>query len=263
MTHAPAAPSPYQSRALASLPGLRHGFFPRGGGVSTGLYASLNCGHGSRDAQDSVSINRAKAASALGAQSDDLLTVHQIHSADVHVAKTPWPRQQAPRADAIVTDVPQLAIGILTADCAPLLLADPVARVAAAAHAGWKGALGGIVARTVEVMIDLGARPERIHAAVGPCISQAAYEVGPEFEAAFLAIDPGHARYFARPEPAARPRFDLPGFVVSRLEAAGVGRIEDLAACTYANEADFFSYRRSTHRSEPDYGRQISAIVLA
>lgn len=247
----------------AGLSGIAHGFFGRTGGVSSGLYSSLNCGLGSRDDRANVAENRSRVARALGTSADRLLTCYQIHSADAVIVDRPWGPDGQPKADALVTKTPGIAIAALAADCTPILFADPVARVIGAAHAGWKGAKIGIVEATIAAMEKLGARRDAIIAAIGPCISQANYEVGPEFEAAFLDVTPENARYFTRPSAAAKPHFDLPGYIAARLVAAHVGRVERLDTCTYAADSQFFSFRRTTHRRESDYGRQISAIVLA
>jgi YfiH family protein len=248
---------------LTGLPGLRHGFFTRRGGVSEGMYASLNCGPGSSDKPEAVTENRRRVSAALGQPDGSrLLTLYQVHSATAVVVDSPMPREALPRADALVTRTPGLVVGALSADCAPVLLADPEARVVAAAHAGWRGALSGVVEAAIEAMEALGASRSRIRGAVGPCIGQAAYEVGPEFEAQFLATDPAHARFFTRPDPAGRPRFDLPAFVESRLAHAGIAAFERRSPCTFNDASLFFSYRRTTKAKELDYGRQISAIVL-
>jgi polyphenol oxidase len=241
--------------------GVRHGFFTRQGGVSTGLYASLNCGPGSRDAPENVAQNRARVAELLGVDTNRLLTLFQKHSADAIVADKPW--KAVPEADAIVTAKPGLAIGILTADCAPVLFCDAAAGVIGAAHAGWRGALSGIVETTVKAMEKLGAKPERMVAAIGPAISQKAYEVGAEFVEQFVATEPESASFFATDEDSGEPHFDLLGYVGERLQRAGVGAVADLGLCTYCEETRLFSYRRSQHHGEDDYGRQISAIVLA
>jgi len=248
--------------SLGAIDGVRHGFFTRQGGVSSGIYTSLNCGPGSRDQAANVAANRARVAELLGAEPGKLVTVFQKHSADAVVADGPWDGTP-PEADAIVTTTPGLAIGILTADCAPILFCDGDAGVIAAAHAGWKGALGGIVEATVEAMRGLGAKPERIVAVVGPTISQDAYEVGPEFVERFTAEDPESAVFFITDEVSGEPHFDLPAYVGERLARAGVGSISDIGHCTYCEESRLFSYRRSQHHGEDDYGRQISAIVLA
>jgi YfiH family protein len=254
-------PAARQAPALAA-PGIRHGFFGRDGGVSGGIYASLNCGYGSADAPEAVRENRSRVAAALGVGHEALLTVHQAHSAVAVAADAPWPARQPPRADAMVTRRPGLALGVLAADCAPVLFADAEAGVVGAAHAGWRGALDGVLSATVTAMTRLGARPERIAAAIGPCIGQASYEVGPEFRARFLAVDDGHERHFAAGD-GGRFRFDLPGFVAARLAAAGLAAVTRLDIDTYPEKNRQFSYRRATHRGEPDYGRAISAIVLA
>lgn len=241
----------------AALPeGPRHGFFTRAGGVSDGLFASLNCGPGSDDDPQAVATNRARAAEALGADPAALLTLHQIHSAEVVTITEPF--SERPRADALVTGRPGLALGVLSADCAPVLLADAAEGVIGAAHAGWRGALSGVLEATVAAMRILGARS--IQAAIGPCISQRVYEVGPDFLDAFRAEDPDHTRFFAGGA-GDRLLFDLPGFCLSRLRAAGV-EASWTGQCTYSDEARFFSYRRATHRAEPDYGRLLSAIML-
>jgi len=250
-----------QAPILAGMDGVAHGFFTRLGGTSEGIYASLNCGLGSRDVQDSIAENRERAARLLGA--DTLIGVYQKHSGTAVVAKKPWSRNKVPEADAIVTSTPGLAISILTADCAPVLLCDPEARVVGAAHAGWRGALSGIVESTVEAMAGIGARPERIGAAIGPTISQGAYEVGQDYKAQVVGQDPESEPFFAIDEGSGEPHFDLAGYVAERLSRAGVGETFDLGLCTYYDETRLFSYRRSQHHGEDDYGRQISAIVLA
>ncbi len=248
--------------SLASIEGVRHGFFTRQGGVSTGIHASLNCGPGSRDIAANVAENRARVAELLGAEPGKLLTLFQRHSADVVVADKPWRGEKPPEADAIVTKRRGLAVGVLTADCAPVLFCDGEAGVVAAAHAGWRGALSGIVEATVEAMRKLGAKPERITAAIGPAISQKAYEVGSEFVKRFVGEAPGSEAFFMTDESSGEPHFDLPAYVAERLARAGVGSIADLGLCTYCEETRLFSYRRSQHHGEEDYGRQISAILL-
>lgn len=240
------------------LRGVRHGFFTRQGGVSTGIYASLNGGQGSADRADAVAENRARIAAHLGA--DHLISVSQIHSADVHTVVGSWPGER-PQGDAMVTNCPGLALGILTADCTPVLFADRAAGVIGAAHAGWKGAIGGVLEQTLDAMVALGATHTRITAVLGPVISQRAYEVGPEFVERFMDEDPENARFFAGGQ-GDRAMFDLPGFCIARLRDAGVGEIEWTGHCTYADEAMFYSYRRSCHHSEPDYGRLVAAITL-
>lgn len=235
-----------------------HGFFGRQGGVSDGIFASLNCGPGSGDERAHVIENRRRVSAVLGGTS--LVNVHQIHSPNAIVVNTPWQIGEGPQADAMATNVTGLALGILTADCAPVLFADEEAHVIGAAHAGWKGALGGVVEATLQRMEELGARRARITAAIGPCISQANYEVGPEFFERFG--QDGHARFFIPSNRAAHWRFDLEGFVAARLADAGIENVQPLRACTYARDSEFFSFRRATHRGEKDYGRQLSAILL-
>jgi hypothetical protein len=238
----------------------RHGFFTRQGGASSGIFEGLNCGTGSSDQADAVRMNRARAAAALDLAPEALIGVHQVHSADVAVIDGPH-SGAAPKADAMVTATPGLALGILTADCQPVLFSDPETGVIGAAHAGWKGALDGVLEATLDAMEDLGATRANIIAIVGPTISQAAYEVGPEFVERFIDDDPETARHFAGGK-GDRAQFDLPGFALARLRAAGVGHAEWTRHCTYADPARFYSYRRSVHRGEADYGRLLSAIRL-
>lgn len=251
-----------QAPSLSALPRVRHAFFTRDGGVSEGIYASLNGGLGSKDAPDKVHENRSRMAAALGVAPARFLTCYQIHSPNVVVAATPWAREATPEADAIVTRVPGLAIGVLTADCGPVLFADGEAGVVGAAHSGWKGALGGVLEATIAAMEKLGAERRRVRAALGPLIRQENYEVGPEFVARFTAADPVNEKYFAPSQKAGHAMFDLPSYIAARLSRAGVA-LQDLKLCTYADPARFFSYRRTTHRAEPDYGRHVNAIVLA
>jgi polyphenol oxidase len=246
-----------------SLKNVRHGFFTRQGGVSAGLYASLNGGVGSRDNAADVTENRARMAASLGVVPDDLLTAYQIHSPQAVVVETAWTPQDRPRADGIVTRTPGLAIGVTTADCGPILFADPTARVIGAAHAGWRGALTGIVEATIAAMERLGAQRGQIHAAIGPMIRQRNYEVGPDLIARFAAEDPDSQRFFAPAPREGHALFDLAGFIAMRLARAGVRQCEDLGLCTYADPERFFSFRRSTHRAEADYGRHVNAIALA
>ncbi|MFY9642099.1 MAG: peptidoglycan editing factor PgeF [Rhodomicrobium sp.] len=241
--------------------GIVHGFFLRTGGVSEGVYASLNCGRGSADDRDRVEENRARVAATLGAGQGVLTGPRQAHTARAVIVTAAWQPGDAPEADAVVTNIRGLAVSVLTADCAPVLLADAQAGVVAAAHAGWKGAKAGIVESAIDAMEKLGARAARIEAAIGPAILQAAYEVSPEFKAAFLADGQANERYFTQAD-GHRPYFNLAGYVKDRLLSRGVTNIQDIGACTYENESILFSYRRSVHRSEPDYGRQISAILL-
>jgi len=246
--------------SLQALPNIRHAFFTRHGGVSDGLYASLNGGIGSRDEPAHVRENRARMAGALGAE--HLVTAYQVHSPQVVVAERPWTRENAPRADGVVTRARSIAVGITTADCGPVLLADAHAQVVGAAHVGWKGAISGILEATVAAMEGLGAARARIQAALGPLIRQNSYEVGPEFVARFLDADAGNARFFAGAKADGHAMFDLASYILHRLERAQIGRVEDVGRCTYAEAENFFSYRRATHRAEPDYGRHISAIAL-
>jgi len=246
--------------AFTALAGVRHGFFTRNGGTSSGIYGSNNCAFGSSDNREDVARNRDLCAQRLNATT--LVTVYQRHTADVVTVEAPWPWDKNPVADALVTALPGIAIGILTADCTPVLLADEKAGVIGAAHAGWRGAFDGVLENTVEAMIKLGAKAEHIVAAVGPCIAQASYEVGPEFAARFVERDPTYARYFTAPKANGHVHFDLPRFTADRLTAAGVGTVAVQGGDTCAEDGLFFSYRRSVLRGEPDYGRQLSAISL-
>jgi polyphenol oxidase len=251
-----------EARTL-ELSGFRHGFFTREGGVSSGFYASLNGGVGSKDDAGHVAENRARMSAAIGVAPDRFITAYQIHSPQVVVAETPWTAETRPRADAIVTRMRALAIGVTTADCGPVLFADPKARVIGAAHAGWRGALSGVVEATIEAMERLGATRGEIRAVLGPMIRQPNYEVGADLIARFDADDAASSRFFA---PAAREghaMFDLAGYIASRLTRAGIAHIEDLGHCTYADPARFFSFRRATHRGETDYGRHVNAIALS
>ncbi|MGY6632927.1 MAG: peptidoglycan editing factor PgeF [Alkalilacustris sp.] len=242
-----------------TLAPLRHGFFTRKGGASSGVFAGLNCGPGSSDQTAVVSINRARVAEALGVAEARLVSLRQVHSPDVVVVDAP--PAERPRGDALVTATRGLALAVLTADCAPVLLADPAAGVVGAAHAGWRGALAGVLEATVAAMAELGAEPARMVAVIGPTISQRCYEVGPELLDAFTAADPGHARFFAQGT-GDRLMFDLPGFGLAALRAAGVGHAGWTRHCTYSDPGLFYSYRRATHGGEADYGRLISAIRL-
>jgi YfiH family protein len=254
------SPPVLTSALLQGVPGLRHGFFTRQGGVSTGVYESLNVGVGSRDDPEAVRENRARAAAIFGAPPERLLTCYQIHSSRAVIADQPW--TERPEADAIASRTPGLMLGALAADCAPVLLVDPEAKVIGAAHAGWKGALGGVVQATVDAMTTLGARPSRMLAAVGPCIGTASYEVGLEFLETFLSEAPGSERFFSPGQAPDKRQFDLPAFVLGRLDAAGVGQAEWIGRDTYAEPELFFSNRRAVHRGESDYGRLLSAIML-
>ncbi len=248
---------------LARLGSVRHGFFTREGGVSTGLYDSLNIGLGSADAMESVMENRGRIADALGVGRGMLMLPYQVHSPDVAVVTEPWGEGDKPKVDAVVTAVPGIAVGVSTADCGPILFADGEAGVVGAAHAGWRGAVGGVLEATIAAMEGLGAARGRIVATLGPTISGEVYEVGPEFLDRFMQESPGNLRYFkASPAGAGKSLFDLPGYIVDRLQDAGVAA-SNLGLCTYRDEARFYSYRRMTHRGEPDYGRLCSAIALA
>ncbi|MEA2906069.1 MAG: purine-nucleoside/S-methyl-5-thioadenosine phosphorylase / adenosine deaminase [Alphaproteobacteria bacterium] len=249
--------------SLSALAGIRHAFFTRAGGVSEGLYESLNGGVGSHDAPAHVAENRARMAAAVGVTPERFLTAYQVHSPEVITAERPWPVGERPRADALVTQVPGLAVGISTADCGPVLFAEPAAGVVGAAHAGWRGAFTGVLEATLAAMERCGAQRGRVVAAMGPMIRQHNYEVGAEFVASFKAAGEANARFFLPSARAGHGLFDLAGYIAARLRAAGIGHIEDLGHCTYADPAMFFSYRRSVHRAEADYGRHINAIVLA
>jgi polyphenol oxidase len=245
-----------------AVAGIRHAFFTREGGVSTGLYASLNGGIGSADDAGNVEKNRARMATALGVEADHLLSAFQIHSPQVIVATQPWPAGRRPRADGMVTRTRGLAIGVTTADCGPVLFAEPQAGVIGAAHAGWRGALGGVIEATIAAMHGLGAARDQIRAALGPMIRQRHYEVGADLIERFAAEDPAAKPFFA---PAVRPghaMFDLAGYIAARLRRAGIEHVEDLDACTYGDPELFFSYRRATHRGDADYGRHVNAIAL-
>jgi polyphenol oxidase len=249
------------SPLLSAIPGLNHAFFTREGGVSGGIYAGLNGGIGSRDDAAHVAENRRRMAEQVGVTPAHFLTVYQVHSPDVVTASAPWVTASRPRADAIVTRTEGLAIGVTAADCGPVLLVDPNARVIGAAHAGWKGALTGIVESTVDAMEKLGAERNRIVAAIGPLIRQHSYEVGGEFVERFIEADAENTLFFIPSAREGHAMFDLAGFIRMRLENAGVLMIDDIGLDTYSDER-FYSYRRSVHRSEPDYGRHVHAIVL-
>ena len=246
-----------RATSLGSIP---HGFLGRRGGVSVGEISGLNVGYGSNDDREAIGENRRRAVDAVLPEAE-LVTVHQVHSAEAIFADHAWPQDERPRADAIVTDRRGLLLGILTADCAPVLLADEDGGVIGAAHAGWRGALAGVTDSAIAAMEKLGARRERIAAAVGPCIAQLSYEVDEAFRARFLDEEPGSERFFAE-SAMGKPHFDLPAYVVHRLIAAGIEQVEALHLDTYAEPDRFYSYRRSTHRGEADYGRQASLIAL-
>lgn len=251
---------PVEVNRAAVLAGLPHGFLGRRGGASTGVVSGLNVGLGTGDEPEAVAENRRRAVAAVvpGAR---LATVYQVHSPDCVTVTEPWPDAERPRADALVTDRPGLLLGVVTADCAPVLLADPVAGVIGAAHAGWKGAVGGVTDATIAAMEKLGAVRSRIIAAIGPCIAQPSYEVDAAFRDRFVAEADANARFFrsGRPE---HFQFDLEGYVAARLKSAEIGAVEPLGLDTYPDAGRFYSFRRATHRAEPDYGRQISLIGL-
>ena len=262
LVHGNASPlAPIEAPPLV-LPGVSHAFFTRAGGVSPGIYASLNTGVGSKDERALVLENRARAMRHLGVAPEALATPYQVHGATAVVVETAWGPGLGPKADAVVTRRPGIAVGVGAADCGPVLFADAHAHVVAAAHSGWKGALFGVLEAAVDAMESLGAQRENIAAVLGPTISAAAYEVGPEFVARFIAADAGNEAYFRPSRRADHAQFDLPAYIVARLRQAGVGSVHDLGLCTCSDEGRFFSYRRATHRGEPDYGRLLSAIAL-
>jgi len=246
---------------LATYPNIRHAFFTREGGVSEGIYASLNGGLGSSDDPEKVRENRRRMAAELEVAPEALVSVHQVHSADAVIVEKPWEGQR-PKADGMATAVPGIALGITTADCGPVLFADPHLGIIGAAHAGWRGASTGILEATIEAMERLGARRDKIVAVLGPTIGPDAYEVGTEFRANFVGLDPRNEDFFRPSEREGHAMFDLPAYIGRRLEQAGIGEFANLGLCTYSHEDQFFSYRRTTHRGEPDYGRLISAITL-
>jgi len=252
-----------ESALLTAIPNIRHGFFTRENGHSAGVYASLNCGFGSRDEEAAVQKNREKVAARMGVEADRLMTAWQSHSPDVIMVEDAWNPRRSPDADAMVTRRPGIALGVLSADCTPILFADRAGQAVGVAHAGWKGALGGILEASVAAFASQGVRPGEIYAAIGPTIGQANYEIGPEFLARFLAEDLDNVRFFTSSSRRGHHCFDLPGYVKMKLERLGLAEIENLGLCTYADETRFFSYRRATHRGEQDYGRLISTIVLA
>ena len=251
-----------ECQTLARASGVRHGFFGRQGGVSQGIFSSLNCGYGSGDDPELVRENRTRIGRCLGIDHDQVLSVYQIHSPEAVVVTQAWARSEQPKADAMATATPGIALSILTADCAPVLFADAEAKVVGAAHAGWKGALTGVVEAAVGAMEKLGARRERIVAAIGPCITQPSYEVGDQFRTRFVEASVANATHFAAGKRAGHWQFDLPGYVRSRLSSLGLKSVSVINRCTYAEADDYFSFRRTTHRGESDYGRNLSAIVL-
>lgn len=249
-------------KALTSpvLTPFRHGFYTRLGGASSGIFEGLNCGQGSSDQSEIVAINRARVAQDMGIAADKLVGIHQTHSADVVIATQPF--DEKPKADGVVTTTQGLALAILTADCQPVLFADATAGVIGAAHAGWRGVVDGVLENTVETMVSLGAKRDTIQAVVGPCISQPAYEVGQEFLEEFMDRDSRYSRFFVNGTTAGKYQFDLPAFGVNALRSAGIKNAEWIKACTYSDADLFYSYRRTTHRGEADYGRLISTISL-
>lgn len=251
-----------QSELLRSQTNLRHGFFGRVGGISTGIYRSLNCGFGSSDDNAAIEENRKRVASAIGIKASNLINLYQIHSNDAINVTVPWPREQAPEADAMVTTQKGIALAILTADCGPILFSDAENSVIGAAHAGWRGAQNGIIRTTIEAMLKLGAKTDNIKAVLGPTISQANYEVDEGFKAGFLANQASTGQFFDKGCRDGHFQFDLPGYIISELNALGITTVENLDLCTYEDPDSYFSYRRSTHLSEPDYGRNISVIAL-
>ena len=251
------------SRDLNALPDTTHGFFTRRGGVSRGVYASLNCGIGSGDDRAAISKNRDRVAAAFEIDSAHLVSPVQVHGTDAAVIKDVWRAGERPTADALVTAERGLAIGVGTADCAPILFADSEGGVIGAAHAGWGGTIEGILEATIDAMISIGARPDRIVAAIGPTITQESYEVGPEFRDRFLAEDPINGRFFVGSERPKHHRFDLVGYIQARLDRIGINEVDRVGGDTYADDTRFFSFRRATHRGESDYGRMMSAIALS
>ena len=247
---------------LSDLPGIEHGFFTRNGGTSSDAYHSLNCGYGSDDEREQVRQNRALVAQSLSVKQGNLITAYQVHSADALAIKGPFSTPEAPKVDALVTTTPGVATAILTADCGPILFADPKARVVAAAHAGWRGAFDGVIESTLAIMEEQGANRRDVSAILGPTISKDNYEVDEAFMQRFAARDKGTLHFFSDGNREGHVQFDLPAFILQRLEESGVGAAINLNRCTYGEEDQFFSYRRATHRKEPDYGRQISAIAL-
>ncbi len=252
----------HKSKTLSGIDGISHGFFSRKGGHSQGIYQSLNCGRGSDDDPDDVARNRRVVAGELGVVSDNLLSVYQIHSPSVVVVDGPWKPEDVPQGDAMVCNRPGFGLGILTADCAPVLLSNSSGSVIGAAHAGWKGALGGVIEATIDAMEGLGARRNEIYGVVGPCIRSQSYEVGSDVYDQITAVDPIYAQFFDPGNRAGHYQFDLPCYALYRLAKSGIGMVEDTPGDTYADEDIYFSYRRATHRAEADYGRQISAIAI-
>lgn len=258
----PFAPVPFTTHTALGEPGILHGFFGRQGGVSSGIYSALNCGVGSDDNREDVLHNRRLLTRTLVNGDAPLITPYQIHSSRCVAVTGPWPADRPEKCDAVATATPGIVLAVGSADCGPVLFADGESRVIGAAHAGWKGALGGVLESTVAQMEQLGARRNRIKAVLGPAISRASYEVGTEFRDAFLRHDPANAAYFTEGARERHFQFDLPSYIVSRLRACGLAKADWTGQCTYLEETAFFSYRRTTHRKEPDYGRQLAAISI-
>ncbi len=250
------------SNIISSIDRVRHTFFTRQDGHSTGIYRGLNCGPGSDDDADAVSRNRASVETAMGLDAGQLVSLYQVHSPDVVHVTAPWQQGDAPQADAMVTDRPGIGLGILTADCVPVLFASTTGTVVGAAHAGWKGAVSGVLEATVDAMADLGCAPSDIYACVGPCIRHESYEIGGDRRDQIVALDDANTQFFTDSTRDGHYQFDLAGYVLTRLAQSGVGMVEDVAGDTYKDEDDYYSYRRMTHRGEADYGRQISVISL-
>jgi len=253
---------PFKTSDIFDLPGITHGFFGRQGGVSSGIFESLNTGLGSEDDPDNVMENRERIATALGTSNTKILSLWQIHSREVMIVDQPYNLSERPKADGLVTKTPGMALSALSADCGPVLLADPDAKVIGACHAGWRGALSGITDETIKAMEVIGASRENIRAVLGPCISQTNYEVGPEFRDSFVAENEAHDRFF-RQGPNQRPHFDLKRFILAKLREAGITHVDTLPDCTYGQPDTYFSYRYNTHQGLGDYGRNISAICLS
>lgn len=256
------APVPFTTSAALEHEGILHGFFGRQGGISKGFYDSLNCGVGSQDVREHVLHNRRVLTRSLVGEDRPLITPYQIHSPDCLIVTGPWPNGDAEKCDALATATPNIVLAVGSADCGPVLFADGKNRVIAAAHSGWKGAIGGVLESTIAQMESLGAKREDIRAVLGPTISQRSYEVGSEFRETFLRHDSKNAAYFAVGAKNGHFQFDLPSYIVDRLSACGLAKAEWTGQCTYIEETAFFSYRRTTHRHEPDYGRQLAAISI-
>lgn len=254
--------APYTTSAMLEGGGIRHGFFGRQGGISQGIYESLNCGVGSDDIRDRVLHNRQLLARTLVGEDWPLITPYQIHSPTCRIVTGPWPNGEAEKCDALATATPNIILAVGSADCGPVLFADAEKRIIGAAHSGWKGAIGGVLESTIAQMEALGADRARISAVLGPTISQKSYEVGAEFRETFLRHDSENASYFAQGVKEGHFQFDLPAYIVDRLNSCGLAKVEWTGQCTYLEETAFFSYRRTTHRNEPDYGRQLAAISI-